>query len=126
MTLVPTMTAQASRFSAVQVRRQREPLLHLHEVDTPCLQHGAVGEIDLVHHQLVIEPLGHLRVRSRQEARTQAVRGFAQTQIETGGLDLVIQICRVRRDPALLDRLLDFAVGQNAVVIAHEGSNPCQ
>src|SRR6185503_8001255 len=100
-------------------RGQRKLFLHLHEIDAAGLEHGAVAEIDLMHDQVGVEAIAYARAGAGQETRAQAVGDVTKPEIDAGGLDLIIEERRVGDDPALLDRPLDFAVRQYAVLRRH-------
>ena len=60
-----------------------------HDVDAVALQHGAVGEVELVHGE-GLDPVLHGVVLAREEAGADAVGFVAEAQVQAGGLDLVV------------------------------------
>ena len=61
--------------------RQRQRFLHLHQIDAACLEHRALPQIDLVHHQFGVEPILDLGARAGQKASAQPVGGVAEAQV---------------------------------------------
>ena len=81
---------------------QDEPLGQLHDVDTTGFQDRITREIDLVQLEAV-ELVGNGVLRAWKKGSAHAPRALAQSQIETGRLDLIEIRRLVTKDGACLE-----------------------
>ena len=93
---------------------QFQPLLQRHHVDAAGLQHGAARQVERVHDEAVVEPVGD-DLLARQEAGAQAVGDLAEAEVEAGRLDLVEEHAALGRDRPRFDDAMEFGVRQHAV-----------
>ena len=96
------------------VGRQRQALDQRHDVDAAGLQHGAVGQRDLVQLELV-DALGDRGARAGQEARAHAEGDGAEAQVEARRLDLAGHERLFGEDAAAFSERRNHAVRQDAL-----------
>ena len=89
-----------------------------HDIDTAPLQHRAGGEVELVHAQIV-DYVGHLVVRAREEARADAEGLGPEPEVEARRLDLGFPDLALGGDLAASDQLAQMLGRQKA------GRMPC-
>ncbi len=85
-----------------EVTRQAQFFQQRHDVDAPGLQHRAAHEIEPVERQL-LQALLHDVLRSRKEARADAVGRPAEPEVEARGLHLILRQIVAEHDLAIGD-----------------------
>jgi hypothetical protein len=95
------------------VFRQAQAFLQRDEIDATGFQNGAAREIERVHDEAVVEPVGDHGLAG-QEAGAQAIGDLAQAQVEACGLDLVRLHPAIGEDSAGGDDRLQLAVGHDS------------
>ena len=108
---------------AAMVGRSFKMLDQRHEIDAARLEHGALGQVDLVEgHPFQLLP--HRRLGAGQEARADAVSHLAEPQIEARGLDLAVLDLGHAGDLARGDQRADRLARQDAGTAKRRSSWP--
>jgi hypothetical protein len=99
---------------------ERQLLHQRDDVDAALLQHRTLGEIDLVHAEL-LDLLEHGGAGARQEAGAHAVGDVAEAKVEARGLELIGVDRLDGEDLARAHQLAQRLVGEDAGVVLGRG-----
>ncbi len=96
----------------LNAQRQRQAFHQGHDIDTALFQHGAIGQIHLVHFKFC-QTIGQFAPFARKERRAHTIGTRAKAQIKAGRLDRGFLHRRIRQDHPLRDHGAQFLRRQN-------------
>ncbi len=103
--------------------RQRQPLQQRHDIDAAGFQHGAVAKIDLMQGQIG-KPLGDPKAGTGQEAGAHPKGAVAESQVETGRLNLGIDERLGRQQLAGIGKRANGPVRQDSLAQSAQRDGP--